>query len=401
MRLPLLSVRDGHTTAWTPTTIRALGKNEEYLEGLIGKAPELLGLEDLRTHVKGPYAAFHQVGVETHLGQTVAPDILFLTQSGHVVVVEVKLADNAELRGRMVVAQVVEYAASIARYSEEELTDLFDPELPEGARFSDVVRKHLPKCDAPVELAAELVRRIQTAEIHLVVACDQAPEGLREFVASVTAQEALGNYELRVCELMPYVGREGAAAGLFLVPSSILRTEVVARTVVEVTAGADGRPAISAKVTPQDEVQANLAAATGGAARVPHPQILGAVSAYAPIAEPGTSLGGRAPDYRFVYVDGWPGDIHYEFLHRKSRGEFGAELHFESDGVRVVSDAVRDAKLKPTADLPGLVWDQAWSKGRGRLRVVFPDTTDPEVLARTMVTLIRKTRGIVDKALRP
>jgi hypothetical protein len=97
MRLPLLAVREEQAKAWMPTTIRALGKNEDYLEGLIGKAPELLGLEDLRTHVKGPYAAFHQLGVETPSGQEVAPDILFLTQSGHVIVVEVKLADNEEL----------------------------------------------------------------------------------------------------------------------------------------------------------------------------------------------------------------------------------------------------------------------------------------------------------------
>ncbi len=116
-------------------------------------------------------------------------------------------------------------------------------------------------------------------------------------------------------------------------------------------------------------------------------------------AEP-VNLVGRAPDYRFVCVDGWPGSVHYEFLHRKSRRELGAELHFESDVVRPLSNAVRDARLRPVEDLPGLVWDQKWSVGRGRLRVVFKDDEAPEVVARTMVALIRKTRAIVDKALR-
>ncbi len=268
MRMPVLFVREGHREPWTATTIRALGKNEEYLEALIGRAPELLGLEDLRTHVKGPYAAFHQLGVETPSGQTVAPDIVFLTQSGHVVVVEVKLADNEELRGRKVVAQVVEYAASIATYDEADLVQLFDTGLPTDARFSDVVRKHLPSAPDAVALAAELIRKIRAAEIHLVIACDHAPEGLREFVASVTAQQALGNYELRVCELVPFVGPEVGAAGMLLVPSSILRTEVVARTVVEVNSGSEGHLSFSARVTPQDEVQARLAAATGGVGAV-------------------------------------------------------------------------------------------------------------------------------------
>ncbi len=399
MRLPLLLVDDSRTHAWTPTTVRSLGKNEEYLESLIGKAPELLGLEDYRTHVKGPYAAFHQLGVETPSGQTVAPDIVFLTASGHVVVVEVKLADNEELRGRKVVAQVVEYAASIATYSEEELTELFDADMAPGSRFSDLVRKHLPGCPEPAGLAGELVRKIHAAEIHLVIACDLAPEGLRDFVAAVTAQQSLGNYELRVCELVPYVGPGGGAAHFFLVPSGVLRTEVVARTVVEVTTDADGRRAMSARTTPIDDVEEAIAEASGKAPKETRPQILRAVAAYMPMAEPGTFERGRAPHYRFILVKGWPSAMHYEFQHLKSKKTLGVELHFEGEDVRALSDAVRDAKLTPSAELPGLVWDQSWAKGKGRLRMVFAEDVDPTVAAKAMVALIRKTRPIVEKTL--
>lgn len=402
MRLPLLQTGSPEPWTWLPTTIRALSKNEEYLESLIGKAPELLGLEDYRTHVKGPYAAFHQLGVETPSGQMVAPDILFLTASGHVVVVEVKLADNEELRGRKAVAQVVEYAASIATYSEQELVELFDRDLPDGSRFSDVVRKHLSTCAAPVELAAELVRKIQAAEIHLVVACDQAPEGLRELVASVTAQQSLGNYELRVCELLPYVGPEGAAGGIFLVPGGVMRTEVVGRTEVRVTTDADGQRMLSARTTSLDDVEDAIAVASGKVLRETQPQIAGAICAYAQMCEPGTALTGRAPTYRYVVVEGWPAVLHYEFLHRKTRNEFGAELHFESneETVQAAARAVRDAGLQATPELPGLTWDQGWGNGKGRLRVLFTSDTDPAVVSRAMVALIRKTRAIVDKALR-
>jgi hypothetical protein len=296
---------------------------------------------------------------------------------------------------------VVEYAASIATYTEEDLTELFDPELPEGARFSDVVRKHLPQCGAPAELAAELVRKIRAAEIHLVVACDQAPEGLREFVASVTAQQALGNYELRVCELVPYIGPEGVGGGMILLPSGVLRTEVVARTVVEVTGLAGGGARVVAKVTPQDEVQENVAAASG-LPPVAQPQIAGAIAAYVGIAESGTSVTGRKPDYRFVSVSGWPSVLHYEFIHRKTRDEFGAELHFESDEEEVLraAKAVREANLQSTAECPKLLWDPTWANGKGRLRALFTSDTKPEVVARAMVALIRMTRAIVDKALK-
>jgi hypothetical protein len=194
----------------------------------------------------------------------------------------------------------------------------------------------------------------------------------------------------------------GATGGDFvLVPRVAAETQVVARTVIEVKGGAAGAPLqVTVQTTPADEVQENLAAAAGKPTEAPHPQIVAVTSAYERMAEPGTSLVGRGASYRFVVVEGWPGVIHYEFLHRKSRGELGAELHFEAEKWRTVSNAVRDAKLQPTADLPGLAWDQVWGNGKGRLRVVFPNDTDPERVARAMVALIRKTRAIVDEALR-
>lgn len=399
MPVHLLAVSEGSVRAWSPTTIRELGQNEDYLEQLIGKAPGLLGLEDLRTHVAGPYAAFHQLEVETPLGNTIAPDIVFLTASGHLVVVEVKLADNQSLNGRDV-AQVVDYAASIAAYTEQELTELFDRDLGPGARFSDVVRKHLPGCAASSAVATELVRKIRAAEIHLAIACDQAPEGLREFVASVTAQHALGPYELRVCELVPYVGPEGAAGGIFLVPTGMIRTEVVARTVVEV-AGLPDATRVSARVTPQDEVQENVAA-VAGLAPVVQPQIAGVIAAYARLAEPGAKVVGKKPEYRFVEISGWPSSLHYEFLHRKRRNEFGAELHFESDDedVQRAAKAIREANIRLAPEFPNPVWHEPWQMVGGRLRVLFTSDTDPEVVARAMVSLIRATRGIVEEALR-
>ena len=92
--------------------------------------------------------------------------------------------------------------------------------------------------------------------------------------------------------------------------------------------------------------------------------------------------------------------MHYEFLHLKSRGTLGVELHFESEDVRGASNAVRDAGLKPSTELPGLIWDQSWTKGKGRLRVLLPEDVEPGVAAKTMVSLIRSTRTLVDKTVR-
>jgi hypothetical protein len=140
-------------------------------------------------------------------------------------------------------------------------------------------------------------------------------------------------------------------------------------------------------------------AAVGGPARAAATVLLAAVTAYEQVAEPETRVTGGNPGYRFVHVAGWPASVHYEFLYRRTRGEIGAELHFENEKLRNASDAVREARLVGDPGLPPLVWDQAWGNGKGRLRMVFPENADPELVAQGMVSLIRKSRAIVDRAL--
>jgi hypothetical protein len=98
-------------------------------------------------------------------------------------------------------------------------------------------------------------------------------------------------------------------------------------------------------------------------------------------------------------VDGWPALAHYEFIHLKTQRTIGAELHFEGSSVQPLSDAVRAAGLTPTTECPGLVWDQKWAKGVGRLRALVPEDTDPRVVARGMGALIRATRPIVEREI--
>jgi hypothetical protein len=120
------------------------------------------------------------------------------------------------------------------------------------------------------------------------------------------------------------------------------------------------------------------------------------------MAEPRTTVTGTNPTYRYLRVGGWPSDLHYEFLHRVTRNEFGAELHFESDDedVQRAAKAIRDSKIRLPPEFPEPVWHEPWQVVGGRLRVLFPSDTDPEVVARAMVSVIQATRGIVEEALR-
>lgn len=111
--------------AWRPTTLRRLGKDEAFLEEAVAATPQLLGLESRRSGVAGPFKAFRQASLSTPSGRGVYPDVVFLTGSGHVVVVEAKPVDNPELRDRAVIAQILDYASSFAALSDQALLALF------------------------------------------------------------------------------------------------------------------------------------------------------------------------------------------------------------------------------------------------------------------------------------
>src|SRR5688572_23418723 len=115
----------GSSQALRPTTLDRLGKNEKFLEDVLAAHPELLGLQSRRSGIRGPYAAFQQLSLPTPSGRVISPDIVLLASSGHVIVVEVKLSINPELRDRNVIAQIIDYASSFAVLNDEALLRLF------------------------------------------------------------------------------------------------------------------------------------------------------------------------------------------------------------------------------------------------------------------------------------
>ncbi|MCK9463062.1 MAG: hypothetical protein M0R80_25850 [Proteobacteria bacterium] len=218
---------------WRPTTLSAEGKDEKFLERLIAERPELLGLESRSTGIYGPFVPFSQLAFVTPQGRNIRPDLVFLTASGHAVIVEVKRYDNPELRERHVIAQVVDYAASFAALKPEELLRLFQPSAGAAASWPTLAELLFPEEADPQELAQTLLHRFRNGEIHLVIACDREPTGLRELVEGVASQSAL-SFGFSVVEVRPYVS-DDKKNGILFFQSTAVETEIVARTAVTVT----------------------------------------------------------------------------------------------------------------------------------------------------------------------
>ncbi len=205
---------DGTTDQWLPQTIDRLGKDEQFLEDVIANNPSLLGIESRATGIYGPMVPFRQLTFHTPQGRIIRPDILFLTASGHPVIVEVKLHRNAELHDRRVIAQTVDYAASFAALDSQKLLGLFDDSSEPTGSWDALTGKLFPDEPDLSELADVLVQRFKSGEVHLIVACDKAPDGLREMVEGVAVQNALG-FGFGIVELRPYC-REGTDEIMFL-----------------------------------------------------------------------------------------------------------------------------------------------------------------------------------------
>jgi hypothetical protein len=259
---------NGELVAWERRRIRSLqgisglgdatvDADERFLESIISRQPELLGIGNSEddSDIEGPFVAFSQIGLRALNDRIIYPDLVLLWQSGHVVVVEVKLIDNAELRDRQVVAQLLEYAAVLSNCSESKLVQLFKGD-PEKEAWAQVVSRLFPTAVDSERLAKRLIDKFRSSRLHLVIACDEAPKGLKELVRGVVGQSALGEYNFRVVEVMAFASDQRNGEVIFM-PHTALSTELVGRTSVTVSiAGSQASADVTVQVTPLDEQEA-------------------------------------------------------------------------------------------------------------------------------------------------
>jgi hypothetical protein len=227
--------------------LRKLGKDEKFLEGVIAESPGLLGLESFRHGFFGPFVSFRAVNLESTQGRSIEADVLLLSASGHVVVVEVKLGDNDELHDRRVAAQVIDYATSLSEYERDDLVGIFGGAP--GERWRDVVARHFPGASEPAELAETIYQRCRDGEVRVVIACDVAPDTAPNLVKAMGLQASLG-FEVKLVEVVPYTS--GDASEILFIPRDTAQTEVVATTRVVVEYKGSEQPKVSV-VTPSAE----------------------------------------------------------------------------------------------------------------------------------------------------
>jgi hypothetical protein len=229
---PPIITRDtkGQVLRYEAQTLATIGLVEANLERMLADEPQLLLLEEAGVHYQNINIAT-QVTLASPGGRGLRPDILAVTDGGEVVVIEVKKHGNPELNGRHVVAQVIDYAATLSALAESAQTAIFGSNARET--LVESLQAAFPSKKRPELLAKTIASRLEKGEITLIIACDRAPHGLGDFVDAAASQSALG-FTLRVVEITPYTP-EGQSEPVLWVPRSRIETEVIARTAVTIT----------------------------------------------------------------------------------------------------------------------------------------------------------------------
>ena len=242
---------------WSPTTLAELEKSEEFFENVLAESPGLLNLDSRRSGIHGPYKILRQLPLNTPFGRTIYPDIVLVSNSGHIIVVEVKRSVNQELRDRSVIAQIVDYAASFADGSEDDFLLLFGKES-RADTWGDFIAELFPTATDQRDLAATLHERINDGALNPVIACDRIPPELPEVVRGIANQSSLG-FELDLVEVVPYVNSSTPSDDILFVPSTHLTTEIVARTAVTVIyRQGDKKPSTRVETTSMEEIEENI-----------------------------------------------------------------------------------------------------------------------------------------------
>ena len=301
------------------------------------------------------------VACQTSLPDTGRLDVLLVDAAGLPVVVEVKLASNGESR-RQIVAQVVDYVASLTQFTVDELDALVDGRLETALRSFDGEGS---EDDTGFEARWRAVGvNLRAGLARFVLALDEAPDDLVRIVRFL-AQHS--NLDVRLVTVAKYSSPE---VGVIHVPQSVV-------------AGADafisgGRPE----------------------PRLSRPELAEVVAAYDKDAAPEMRTYGSSSRYRQIRPPNWPqrGRVHYEFI--QSRDTIGVDLHLEDALAAQLAPRLRPFAGRSIGPLDTRIeWDQSWNKNRGRLTARFPLSTPAEPVAASMVALVLLTSDEVRAGL--
>jgi hypothetical protein len=309
--------------------------NEDELQKHIFEHPELLSESNDDKYI----SIAREVKIDS--GRI---DVLMLSHTGNIVVVEVKLDRNQQSR-REIVAQIVDYVSTLSELSIYELND----------RTNHKLLDKLEEAEIPPETADKLLRN---ADIEVILAVDQSNEDLNRIVQFLSAHT---DFKISLAEISKH--NDGDRT---LLSSSLLFSKE------------DSAPKKSSESHDhtRSELMDRIAAAWNEC----------------PFAkEHSLFTHGNNATFRQILVPGWKSTLHYEFTFVRNTlyVRLDNELNPSDPNKSVIREAMKTFSGKIIGGKPIVVRNN-------QLYLAPFDPSDLNTLVSTMSQLISLTKTIID-----
>lgn len=202
--------------------------DEAWLRDLLFENARLLPVDEIEP-VFAPL-----VPIATELATPVGPvDLFCVSPEGYPTLVEVKLWRNPEAR-RQVVAQAIDYAAQVSRWSYSDLVEAVRARRPDIAA-ADPLIDLLNRSEGEVDeqrFTDALARNLRLGRMLLLIVGDGIHESVEQMAETLGQSPHLG-FTLGLVESSIY-RLPGASSEYVVFPRLVMRTQEVVRAVVEV-----------------------------------------------------------------------------------------------------------------------------------------------------------------------
>lgn len=197
---------------------------ESWLQELLQNHPNLLPVEEFEE------AFSHITPIGREIPTNVGPiDNLFISEQGCLVLVETKLWRNPEAK-REVLAQVIDYAAEVSKWSFGELDEKAKKYAHKG--LIEIIRSSFDADSEDIPTENRIAKNLRLGRFLILIVSDHIRSSLVDMLAYVNRYPHLATHvglvELQ-CYQMP-----GNPGDMVVVPSIVAKTEIVERSIVQV-----------------------------------------------------------------------------------------------------------------------------------------------------------------------
>lgn len=251
-RYPYLINEDSSGEEFQPIEEQDSAFDESWLQELIRKHPKILPCGEIE-HIFYPLMP---IGFEVSC-EAGSIDNLFIARNGYLVLVETKLWKNPQAK-REVIAQAIDYACSISKWNygklDEVVKDYTKKYEKTELNLIDWVENQSGQVEGGRAFFEEMViKNLRLGRFLVLIVGDRIRPSVIEMVSHINKYPHLAtNVALVELHCYHWIGQKEAWP-ILVIPNIIAQTEVIERSIVQVTVNQDGTYQVDARQEKKQE----------------------------------------------------------------------------------------------------------------------------------------------------